>query len=292
MPATFKPHDGGLIQSSILVWRNETIRLLKDVSDAPQQEAEWLIEHVTGLSRTHQHADGNLLLTDAQLQQLNIMRQRRISGEPLAYILGEAHFWTLRLKVTPAVLIPRPETELLVERCLLHVRDRSSILDVGTGSGAIALAIAKEKPECRIIACDISTEALMIARDNMMNLQLNNVELIASCWFASIPAQRFDAIVSNPPYIDIDDPHVQKEVRAHEPHLALFADDHGLGALRAIIHDAPRFLGPDGWLILEHGWQQAEKVQELLEFQGWRSVASHPDLSGHLRVTEAQRPLN
>jgi len=283
---------------SVSAWRDETSALLKPVSDAATLEAELLLEHVTGISRTRQRIDVDAKLTDPQLMQLNSLRQRRQQGEPLAYVLEEAHFWTLKLKVTSDVLIPRPETELIVERCLHHLHHRTkqhdvraTVLDLGTGSGAIALAIAKECTDVSVIACDISTTALHVARQNMLNLQLPNVTLVNSDWFKDLPAQRFDIIVSNPPYIAVEDPDVQGDVRAHEPHLALFSNYNGLQALQTIVQQAPHHLRSGGWLILEHGWQQAERVQELLESQGMRSVASHSDLAGHLRVTEAQLPV-
>ncbi|HEX2585039.1 MAG TPA: peptide chain release factor N(5)-glutamine methyltransferase [Steroidobacteraceae bacterium] len=273
-------------------WRDETSSMLEEVSDAPRLEAELLLEYVTGVSRSRQRVIDDRL-TAQQLVQLDNLRRRRVHSEPLAYILEEAHFWTLKLKVTPAVLIPRPETELVIERCLHHLDNKpATVLDLGTGSGAIALAIASERPDINVTACDVSSTALDIARHNMHVLQLSNVELINSDWFKEVPTQRFNIIVSNPPYIDIDDPHVQQDVRTHEPHLALFAQHDGLHALQTIIEQASDFLHPEGWLILEHGWQQAAKVQELLESHGMRSVASHSDLAGHLRVTEAQRPAS
>jgi len=271
-------------------WRDKTSSMLEDVSDAPQLEAALLLEHVTGISRTRQRVMDHPL-TLQQISQLDVLRQRREQGEPLAYILEEAHFWTLKLKVTPAVLIPRPETELVVERCLHHLSSEpATVLDLGTGSGAIALAIASERPDINVTACDVSPAALEIAHNNMLVLQLKNVILMNSDWWNGLPVRRFDVIVSNPPYIDLDDQHVQKDVRMHEPHLALFSRQDGLHALQTIIQQAPDFLHPGGWLILEHGWQQAPKVQELLESHGMRSVASHSDLAGHLRVTEAQLP--
>ena len=275
---------------SLAAWRDETTSRLKQISDAPALEAELLLEHVTGISRSRQRIVDHAL-TDQQLSQLHALRQRREHGEPLAYILGEAYFWTLKLKVAPAVLIPRPETELVVERCLHHLHGMTAtVLDMGTGSGAIALAIASERADVTVTGCDVSEAALQIAQHNMHALRLSNVTLVNSDWFQALPAQRFNVIVSNPPYIDADDPHVQQDVRAYEPHIALFSGSNGLLALQTIIQHAKEHLHPGGWLVLEHGWQQAGKVQELLESQGMRSVASHTDLAGHLRVTEAQLP--
>lgn len=274
---------------SMLDWRDETTVRLQNISDAPALESEWILEHVTGLTRAQLRLHTTQSLNSSQLQQLNALRERRIKGEPLAYILEEAHFWTLKLKVSPAVLIPRPETELVVERALNHLSSQSMhVLDVGTGSGAIALAIASERPDCKVLACDVSPDALAIACDNKHDLHLTNAELMISNWFSAIYDQRFDVIVSNPPYISVDDSAVQNDVRAYEPHLALFADNLGLAALQTIIDQAPNHLCEDGWLILEHGWKQATKVKEMLESRGFDSVASHTDLAGHQRVTEAR----
>jgi len=273
--------------------RDETVALLHDCSDAPTLEAELLIEHVSGISRTQQHIQLDIKLPASQIDLFLQLRQRRTNGEPLAYVLNEAHFWTLKLTVSPAVLIPRPETELVVERALMHISSLSKpqILDLGTGSGAIALAIAKERSQAQVTACDISATALEIARANATANQLTNVQFCLSSWFSNVPQQSFDVIVSNPPYIDIDDPHVEAAVRRYEPHAALFAKEGGLHDIRAIIMNALPHLHVGGWLILEHGWQQASRVRALLESQGFNSVASHIDLAGHERVTEAQRPL-
>lgn len=277
------------MNESLSDWRRKTVALLHNISDAPALEAELLIEHVTGLSRTQQRLDLSRCLSQAHIIGLQQLRERRVRGEPLAYILGEAHFWTLALKVTPAVLIPRPETELVVERALSHLHDTATqALDLGTGSGAIALAIAQERQRTRMLACDVSVDALQVARANAENLHLTNVELLQSNWFDTVPALLFDVIVSNPPYIDIHDADVQPQVRAHEPHVALFAADQGMASLNMIISSAPRYLSNGGWLIMEHGWQQAAKVRSLLESSGFVSVASHLDLAGHERVTEAQ----
>lgn len=277
------------MNNSLFEWRSESIVMLRTISDVPALEAELLIEHVTGISRTRQRLAPSQPLAPEHIKRLQQLRAQRARGEPLAYILGEAHFWTLVLKVTPAVLIPRAETELVVERALFHLNDTESrVLDLGTGSGAIALAIASECPRTQVLACDVSAEALLVARTNLDRLQLMNVELLQSNWFSNIPRQSFDIIVSNPPYIDIHDPDVQSQVRMHEPHLALFAADDGMQSFSSIIAAAPQYLRAAGWLILEHGWQQAAKVRALLESHGFVGVASHSDLAGHQRVTEAQ----
>ncbi len=263
---------------------------LEGHSDAPQREAEWLIEHITGQRQSLLIPNETVALTAHQAQQLTTLISRRIAGEPLAYVLGEQPFWTLNLKVDPAVLIPRPETELLVERTLHHLsKDRhDTLLELGTGSGAVALAIATERPNLHIVATDYSIAALNLARSNAALNNLSNIHFLHSNWFIDIPPQTFSVILSNPPYIAEDDPHVDQSVRNHEPHLALFSGSDGMNALRQIIHSSPSYLSEGGWLILEHGWQQAAPVREILESVGFSSVASHPDLTGHLRITEGQ----
>jgi release factor glutamine methyltransferase len=229
-------------------------------------------------------------LTSAQSQQLSTLTTRRLSGEPLAYVLGDQHFWTLRLKVNSSVLIPRPDTELVVERALHHLSANASgqVLELGTGSGAIALSVASERPNLQILATDDSTEALAIAHENAELNQINTVRFLRSNWFNDIPTQTFMAVLSNPPYIAEDDTEIESSVKQYEPHMALFSEEQGMAALKHIIEHAPRYLAQNGWLILEHGWQQATKVRELLESKGFSSVASHADLAGHIRVTEGQ----
>ncbi|MGC3982038.1 MAG: peptide chain release factor N(5)-glutamine methyltransferase [Steroidobacteraceae bacterium] len=262
---------------------------LAAVSDAPAREAEWLVEHVTGLNRQQQRQDA-ATLSQAQLQALNELTKQRTEGRPLAYLLGEQHFWTLRLKVTPAVLIPRSETELVVERALHHLPKQmaADVLDLGTGSGAIALAVAQERPSTRLLAVDQSSEALCVATGNAQLNKIGNVDFLRSDWFSAIANRRFQLILSNPPYIAENDPHLEPAVLAHEPRQALLSGSDGLDAIRRIVQTAPNFLSPKGWLILEHGWQQASAVRQLLESAGFSSVASHADLAGHERVTEAQ----
>ncbi len=263
---------------------------LAPVSDAPAREAEWLLEHVSGLPRSTQLLNSNNDLPTDQYTELERLVARRLRGEPLAYVLGEQHFWTLKLKVTPAVLIPRPETELVVERALFHMRRRPNtrVLDLGTGSGAIALAVAQERSSAQVLAVDQSPIALAVAQENASQLGIGNVAFLHSDWFSTIPPQQFDLILSNPPYIAAGDPHLEPAVLAHEPAAALISGSDGLDAIRHIIRHAAEYLVPGGWLVLEHGWQQAEAVRQLLESAGLSSVASHADLAGHLRVTEAR----
>ena len=269
-----------------------TQTVLESISDAPAKEAEWLLEHVCGITRHQQILNELLELTPAECVHLEKLVIQRRDGKPLAYVLGEQHFWTLRLKVNPAVLIPRPETELVVERALHHLsKDQAAqVLDLGTGSGAIALAVAQERPQAQVLAIDQSAPALEVARQNALLNQIDNVSFLLSDWFAAVPRRRFGLVLSNPPYIAEGDPHLEAAVLAHEPTAALLSGPDGLAAIRQIIRDGREFLAPGGWLVLEHGWQQAGQVRQLLESGGLSSVASHADLAGHERVTEAQAP--
>ena len=218
---------------------------------------------------------------------------RRAAGEPAAYILGRKGFWTLELSVSPAVLVPRPETELLVERALtLDLRAEAGVADLGTGSGAIALALASARPRWRIVATDISAAALTVARANAAALGLARVELIEGDWLACLSARRFQLILSNPPYVAASDPALHQPELMREPRLALVAADAGLAALLVIIRTAPGHLEPGGWLLLEHGATQAAAVAGALVARGFAQVRSHRDLAGCERMTEGQWPTH
>jgi release factor glutamine methyltransferase len=264
--------------------------MLQRASSSPRLDAELLLEHVTGLSRTsfHSHPERELPANAGwSLQQLV---KRRMHGEPVAYIRGQQEFWSLLFEVSPAVLIPRPETELLVERALAHidVSEETQVADLGTGSGAIAISIAHERPKAKVTASDLSADALMIATRNTARLQVQNVKLVQGSWFAPFAEQKLDVIVSNPPYVAETDTDLAPGVRRYEPHIALFAARNGLDALSRIASDARTHLRPNGWLLLEHGWKQATEVRDLLERAGFDHVRSHPDLAGHERVTEGR----
>jgi release factor glutamine methyltransferase len=217
------------------------------------------------------------------------MIERRARGEPLAYLVGYKDFWTLRLAVTQAVLVPRPETELLVERALgLRREPLARVVDLGTGSGAIALALAAERPQWNVTATDLSQEALDIARANASNHALARVEFLHGSWFEPLGARRFHLAISNPPYIGADEPELSSPALTYEPRAALSPGADGVACLRAIIHTAPPHLEHGGWLLLEHGATQAAHVARELVVRGFRHVRSHRDLAGHERMTEAQ----
>ena len=266
--------------------------LLSRASDSARLDAELLLEYVTGLPRSSFHSHPERILPVKAGWSFQQLIKRRMMGEPVAYIRAQQEFWSLLFEVTPAVLIPRPETELVVERALTHLdaAAEARIADLGTGSGAIALAIASERPKATVYATDLAADALDIATRNGARLQIRNVQWSQGSWFTPLRGMRFEVICANPPYIARDDPHLSPQVRSFEPELALIAGRTGLEALEQIIAQAPAHLTSGGWLILEHGWQQAAQVGDLLVRHGLAHVRSHPDLAGRLRVTEAMQP--
>ena len=262
--------------------------LLSRTSSSPRLDAELLLEYVTGLSRASFRASPERGVPVQAAWSFQQLVKRRSQGEPVAYIRGDQEFWSLLFEVTPAVLIPRPETELLVERALAHIDEDApaQVADLGTGSGAVALSIAHERPKARIAATDVSKQALEVATRNAARLQIANVTLLQGSWFAPIADRRFDVIVSNPPYVADNDPDLAADVRRFEPALALFSGGNGLEAIEQIVAGARERLNENGWLILEHGWKQAAQIRDLLVRAGFAHVRSHPDLAGHERVTE------
>jgi release factor glutamine methyltransferase len=256
----------------------------------PDLDAELLLVHILGTSRARLRSHPEEAASAAQSKRYTELLERRATGEPLAYVIGRRDFWSLRLTVTPAVLVPRPETELLVERALaLRHEEFGRVVDLGTGSGAIALTLASERPGWQVAATDVSEEALAIARTNAESLDLKRVQFLHGSWFEPLVGRTFDLIVSNPPYVAEDDPAMQDPALRHEPRGALTPGGDGMGSLRAIIAAAPDYLERDGWLLLEHGSDQAPEVTRELVARGLRHVRSHRDLAGHERMTEAQR---
>lgn len=264
--------------------------MLSRASSSPRLDAELLLEYVTGRSRTSFRAEPERPLPVNAAWSFQQLVKRRMQGEPVAYILGQQEFWSLLIEVSPAVLIPRPETELAVERALAHLdADRpTSVADLGAGSGAIALAIASERRHAQVTGVDASKEALQIAVRNAARLQLPNLGFAQGSWFEPLAGQRFDVIVSNPPYVASDDPDLAPDVRRYEPTIALIAGRTGLEALMEIVATAPKHLCANGWLVLEHGWKQGPAVRDLLVRRGFAHVGSHADLAGRERVSEGQ----
>jgi release factor glutamine methyltransferase len=265
--------------------------LLERSSASARLDAELLLEHVTGLSRTDFRAAPERELPAAAGWSFQQLLRRRLQGEPVAYIRGQQEFWSLLLEVTPAVLIPRPETELVVERTLALLRpEATDAADLGTGSGAIALAIASERPALQVTAVDVSAGALEIAKRNAARLQIRNVRFERGSWFAPLAGRRFDVVASNPPYVARGDADLAAAVGRFEPEVALVPGTTGLEAIEQIVAQAGAHLKPGGWLILEHGWTQAGAVRDRLVRGGFAHVRSHADLAGHERVTEGSLP--
>jgi len=260
--------------------------------DHPQLEAEILLAFVLSKPRSYLFAYPEQQLSNEQIQQLSTCLKRRLDGEPMAYILGKREFWSLELIVTPDVLIPRPETELLVETvlaCFPADQKNIYIADLGTGSGAIALALAHERPFWKIVATDVSEKALSIAVKNVQQLGLNNISFCLGNWCTALPDKQFDVIVSNPPYISKAEWGCVAEGLAFEPQDALLSEDEGLADIALIVKSAQQSLKPDGWLLIEHGWQQGKNVRELFIAAGYKAVETKSDLAGQERITLGMR---
>lgn len=252
-----------------------------------RSEVQRLLQHVLRQSRAWLLAHAEQALTAIQQAEYQDLLQRRLQGEPVAYLLGEREFYGLLFKVTPATLIPRPETELLVELALERMPQHQPcrVLDLGTGSGAIALAIAQARPLAAVTATDAAPAAIEVAQQNAQRLAIPNVRFVRSDWFAALAGEEFDLIVSNPPYVAADDPHLRQGDLRFEPLSALASGADGLDDIRRIIAAAPAHLRSEGWLLLEHGYDQAAQVRELLTRAGFRRVFSAPDLAGIERVS-------
>lgn len=267
----------------------DTVRSVMTQSGLPLLEARMIVGHVLGVSRAWMIAHDTDAMAADRLPQVQDMFKRRLAGEPMAYILGEREFMGLVFKTTPSVLIPRPDTELLVETAINLVQDQAgaTVLDMGTGSGAIAVSIAHYCPQAKVMASDNSAQALAIARENAHNLGVPLV-LVESDWYEQIPSGKFNLIVSNPPYIHHADRHLEQGDLRFEPQQALTDFSDGLAAIRVIIAGAGVFLHEGGWLWLEHGWDQAENVRSLLIKAGFVNVDSRKDLSGIERISGGQ----
>lgn len=260
-------------------------------SESPRADADALLCHLLERDRGYLMTWPERELSPAQVSVLQGWLTRRLSGEPVAHILGVREFWSLPLEVSPATLIPRPDTEVLVEQALARLpANPARVLDLGTGTGAIALAIKSERPGDEVWAVELQAEAVSLARRNSERLGLPII-LCQGAWFAPLgEAPVFDVIVSNPPYIDGDDPHLAQGDVRFEPLSALVAADAGLADLRQIIHTAPAHLAPGGWLLLEHGWQQGEAVRQLLADAGYGAIETVCDYGDNERVTLGRRP--
>jgi release factor glutamine methyltransferase len=272
----------------IRVWLRQAIAKLS-TSDSPRRDAEILLGNVTGKSRSWLIAFDDAVLDDVQLTQLDALVARRAAGEPVAYLTGEREFWSLSLRVSPDTLIPRPDSEVLVEQALAHLPEQpGSVLDLGTGTGAIALALASERPDCQVTGVDRIPAAVALAQHNGDRHGLHNVTFMESDWFSALAGKKYTLIVSNPPYIDADDIHLAQGDVRFEPASALVADDHGLADIKRIAAGARDYLQDNGWLLIEHGWQQGEAVRQILRKNSFQQVETCQDYGGNDRVTFAQ----
>lgn len=262
---------------------------LAAVSDSPRLDAELMLARAIDVPRSYLYAHPDDVPDELALERFGATLARRLAGEPMAYITGVREFWSIEFMVTPATLVPRPETELLVDVALRELprREPRRILDLGTGSGAVAIAIARERPLCEITATDISAGALAVAAENARQLALPNVEFVEGDWCAPLAGREFDLIVSNPPYVRADDPAL--DALGNEPRSALVAGDDGLDALRVIARDAGTLLAAGAALAVEHGAGQQDDVAALLDSHGWSDVVCHRDHAGLPRVTVARR---
>ncbi|MFM5425795.1 peptide chain release factor N(5)-glutamine methyltransferase [Aeromonas veronii] len=265
--------------------------------ESPRADADVLLCHLLGCRRSYLMTWPERELDAAQQATLQGWLVRRLNGEPIAHLVGEREFWSLPLKVSPATLIPRPDTEVLVEQALTRIpQGPCAVLDLGTGTGAIALALKSERPEIDVWAVDRMADAAALARENSVALGLP-IEVRDGSWFEPLGepdrdnTPRFAVIVSNPPYIDGADPHLEQGDVRFEPRSALVADDAGLADIRHIVAHAPAYLLTDGWLLLEHGWDQGEAVRQLLRDGGYREVATVRDYGDNDRVTLGLCPL-
>ncbi|HDR2515397.1 TPA: peptide chain release factor N(5)-glutamine methyltransferase [Enterobacter ludwigii] len=258
-------------------------------SESPKRDAEILLEFVTGKARTYLLAFGETQLSAEQEAQLATLLARRKTGEPVAHLVGEREFWSLPLYVSPATLIPRPDTECLVEQALSRLPAQACrILDLGTGTGAIALALASERPDCEVTAVDVMPDAVALAQRNVARLGFPNVTVLQSSWFSALDNRTFGMIVSNPPYIDEHDPHLTQGDVRFEPLTALVAANEGLADIMHIVTTSRQHLLPGGWLLVEHGWTQGDAVRDVFIAAGYRVVETCCDYGGNDRLTLGQ----
>lgn len=248
-------------------------------------EAELLLAYALGVNRAWFFAHAEDVPEPSDVERFEALVRRRAGGEPIAYIVGRRDFWSLPLEVTPATLIPRPETELLVELAIERLPQGGRVVDLGTGSGAIALAIAKERPDAIVVAVDASEAALDVAKRNAQTLGLERIAFHLGDWFAPLSGERFHVVVSNPPYIEDEDSHLAQGDLRFEPRTALASGQDGLDDIRRIVAEAAGYLDPAGWLLVEHGWNQGAAVREIYRAAGFMDVFTACDLEGRDRVT-------
>ncbi len=267
---------------------NSTVAALLQQTTLDRIDAEVLLAHTLGWSRSHLFARSETKVSATDARRFFELVTQRQQGSPIAYLTGQREFWSLPLMVTQAVLIPRPETELLVELALQQIGpNRARVLDLGTGSGAIALAIACERPNAQVVAIDRCPDALQIARQNASNLGLDRIEFLLSDWYQELSGRCFDLVLANPPYIASDDPHLVAGDLRLEPRRALVADKGGLADLEAIVEHSKKHLTPEGHVIVEHGFDQQQQVIDLFREAGYQRVIGHCDLAHQPRAVIA-----
>jgi release factor glutamine methyltransferase len=269
---------------------DDAAAILSIGADSPRLDAEVLMGLVLRRPRSFLHAHPEQPLDEMQSAQFENLVRRRFSGEPIAYITGVREFWSMPLRINRHVLIPRPDTELLVEKALIRTPadEDTRILDLGTGSGAVALALARERPRAEVIGVDNSPEAVRVAKLNAKVLRIDNVTFLESNWFDAVRGQKFHTVVSNPPYVINRDDYLMAGDLRFEPQDALAGGDDGLECIRAIIDRAHNYIVRQGWMLLEHGADQQRAVQRLLEAQRYYDICCYQDLAGHDRVTECR----
>ena len=269
----------------LLIWATTSLA----ESDTARLDAEMLLCHVLGKDRSFLFTWPEHELDEQQLSDFRQLVSQRQSGTPVAYLTGERDFWTLKLSVSPATLIPRPDTELLIEKALdKNLPDNADAVDLGTGTGAIALALASEKPGWSVVAVDKFDDAVNLARKNARLNRISNIEILQGSWFEPLTDRKFHLVISNPPYICNDDEHLNQGDVRFEPSTALTSGPDGLDDIRIIINQATEHLAPGGWLLIEHGYHQANKVQQLFQVAGYKSIRTIRDWAGHDRVTEGR----
>ncbi len=263
---------------------------LENISDSPRLDGELLLCHVLNKSKIFLYTDPNYRLSTAEISIFQNLLQQRLQGKPIAYIVGKQAFWTFELKVTPDVLIPRPETEFVIEAILrlLPSDQVCQVVDLGTGSGAIAIALALERPLWQITAVDISEAALAVAKENAIILGVKTIRFLHGSWFEPLEKKTYDGIVANPPYIAENDAELVENVRKFEPKIALISGKTGLECIETIAKTAKIYLKSVGYLVFEHGYRQAEAIQQLLEKEGYQQIISTRDYSNLTRVITAQ----
>ncbi len=275
----------------LLNFSQSLLRAAEARSDSVALDSELLLAHCLGKNRTYLYTWPEREVTAENENIFRELLMRRVAGEPIAYLIGQREFWSLSLAVNNSTLIPRPDTERLVEVTLeLLPSSAVTVLDLGAGSGAIALALASERPAWSVCGIDISADAVQLATQNAHALTISNAIFLQSDWFAELIPQRFDAIVSNPPYIDADDPHLREGDVRFEPRRALVAAQQGLADIEKIIQQAPAFLKSKGWLLFEHGFAQGPDVRTLLSRGGFQQVSTWNDWGGRERVSGGVMP--